>query len=83
MDVEARTIQGGLSGIGDDLDLDAVTAAQRLVELADAFGSLEPMAPDDPAQLSVLGQTIANIGGGACFILDEEGVHPDSGIIDW
>ena len=65
MDVEARTIQGGLSGIGDD------------------FGSLEPMAPDDPAQLSVLGQTIANIGGGACFILDEEGVHADSGIIDW
>ncbi|MDQ5913416.1 MAG: hypothetical protein QG623_34 [Patescibacteria group bacterium] len=74
------TIQGALAGLGADLDLDQVAAKKRLER---SFEGLEEVVPDDPSQLSVLGGTIAEFGKDACAILDEEGLHPDSGIIRW
>lgn len=77
---ELRTFQGALSGIGEDLDLDSVAARKRLEE---AFDGSEVEVGVDPAQGSVFEQTIVRLGGGACYIMDADGIDPDSGLIDW
>jgi hypothetical protein len=78
-EAKGRMIQGALSGVGEDLDLDELTAE---LSLSGAFGVLEPIVPNDLRQLSMLGETVVELGRDDFAIVDQDGLHIDCGIID-